>query len=287
MDKIPFINAKDITKCYRGKQVLSDISFSLSSGQVLGLLGHNGAGKSTLIKVLLGMHSCGGELSIFGLSPEKHRAKIVERLAYISDVAALPGWMTVRQLIKYTEGVHCRFDANKMLAYLSQTNINVKSKINTLSKGMKVQLHLALVMATDVNVLILDEPTLGLDLMYRSTFYRTLIDWFKQGERALIIASHEVDEIAHLVTDVLLIKKGVSILQAPVSQLLSDFSVVTINENKVDLVRALEPWVINKSAEQYRLLISNTKPEILASFDNVSQPSLGDIFMAKQQEIRL
>ena len=202
----PFIKAQHITKSYHDKKALENISFSLSSGQVLGLLGHNGAGKSTLIKTLLGMHSCTGTLSIFNLTPEKSREKIVKHLAYISDAESLPEWMTVKQLMAYTMGVHPRFEQQKMQQYLAQTKINIKSKIKTLSKGMKVQLHLALVMSTNVNVLILDEPTLGLDLMYRSTFYRTLMAWFSEGDRALIIASHEVNEIAHLLTDVLVLK---------------------------------------------------------------------------------
>lgn len=198
---LTFISAQHISKAYQNNEVLSDISFELKSGQVLGLLGHNGAGKSTLIKAILGMHNHSGELTIFGLSPQKQRAKIVERLGYISDVAVLPEWMTVKQVMKYVQGVHPRYDQQKMTAYLAQTNISLKSKIAALSKGMKVQLHLALVMSTDVNVLILDEPTLGLDLMYRETFYRYLMEWFHEGERALIIASHEVDEITHMLTE--------------------------------------------------------------------------------------
>lgn len=279
----PFIKAQHITKSYHGKNALEDISFNLSSGQILGLLGHNGAGKSTLIKALLGMHSCEGELSIFNLSPEKHREKIVERLAYISDVAMLPDWMTVKQLIEYTMGVHDRFEPQKMQQYLDQTNINVKSKIKTLSKGMKVQLHLALVMATNVNVLILDEPTLGLDLMYRSTFYRTLMAWFTEGERALIIASHEVNEIAHLLTDVLMLKNGQVVLQAPLSSLTNEFTILSVNEDNLELAKQLHPLMINAQLGQYRLLFEGTDVVKLAQLGDVSQPSLADIFLAKQQ----
>lgn len=279
----PFIKAQHITKSYHGKNALEDISFNLSSGQILGLLGHNGAGKSTLIKALLGMHSCEGELSIFNLSPEKHREKIVERLAYISDVAMLPDWMTVKQLIEYTMGVHDRFEPQKMQQYLDQTNINVKSKIKTLSKGMKVQLHLALVMATNVNVLILDEPTLGLDLMYRSTFYRTLMAWFTEGERALIIASHEVNEIAHLLTDVLMLKNGQVVLQAPLSSLTNEFTILSVNDDNLELAKQLHPLMINAQLGQYRLLFEGTDVVKLAQLGDVSQPSLADIFLAKQQ----
>ncbi|MCD9524248.1 ATP-binding cassette domain-containing protein [Photobacterium carnosum] len=280
----PFINAQHITKFYRNKKALENISFSLSSGQVIGLLGHNGAGKSTLIKTLLGMHSCAGELSIFGLSPEKHRDKIVENLAYISDAAMLPEWMTVKQLMAYTTGVHLRFEQQKMQQYLAQTNINIHSKIKTLSKGMKVQLHLALVMATNVNVLILDEPTLGLDLMYRSTFYRTLMAWFAEGERALIIASHEVNEIAHLLTDVLVLKNGQAVLQASLSSLEAEFTILSVNDEHIVAAKQLNPLTVNCQLGQYRLLFEGADVSQLALLGDISQPSLADIFLAKQQE---
>lgn len=280
----PFIKAQHITKFYHNKKALENISFSLSSGQVLGLLGHNGAGKSTLIKTLLGMHSCAGELSIFSLSPEKHREKIVKNLAYISDAAMLPEWMTVKQLIAYTAGVHFRFEQQKMQQYLAQTNISINSKVKTLSKGMKVQLHLALVMATNVNVLILDEPTLGLDLMYRSTFYRTLMAWFTEGDRALIIASHEVNEIAHLLTDVLVLKNGQVVLQSSLSSLAAEFMILSTNEANIDAAKQLNPLTVNYQLGQYRLLFEGADISQLALLGDISQPSLADIFLAKQQE---
>ena len=281
----PFIKAQHITKSYHDKKALENISFSLSNGQVLGLLGHNGAGKSTLIKTLLGMHSCTGTLSIFNLTPEKSREKIVKHLAYISDAESLPEWMTVKQLIAYTMGVHPRFEQQKMQQYLAQTKININSKIKTLSKGMKVQLHLALVMSTNVNVLILDEPTLGLDLMYRSTFYRTLMAWFSEGDRALIIASHEVNEIAHLLTDVLVLKNGQVVLQASLSSLETEFTILSVNEENIVAAKQLKPLTVNCQLGQYRLLFEGVENAKLALLGDISQPSLADIFLAKQQEM--
>ena len=281
----PFIKAQHITKSYHDKKALENISFSLSSGQVLGLLGHNGAGKSTLIKTLLGMHSCTGTLSIFNLTPEKSREKIVKHLAYISDAESLPEWMTVKQLIAYTMGVHPRFEQQKMQQCLAQTKININSKIKTLSKGMKVQLHLALVMSTNVNVLILDEPTLGLDLMYRSTFYRTLMAWFSEGDRALIIASHEVNEIAHLLTDVLVLKNGQVVLQASLSSLETEFTILSVNEENIVAAKQLKPLTVNCQLGQYRLLFEGVENAKLALLGDISQPSLADIFLAKQQEM--
>ncbi|KJG36518.1 multidrug ABC transporter ATP-binding protein [Photobacterium angustum] len=281
---LTFISAQHISKAYQNNEVLSDVSFELKSGQVLGLLGHNGAGKSTLIKAMLGMHNHSGKLTIFGLEPQKQRAKIVERLGYISDVAVLPEWMTVKQVMKYVQGVHPRYDQQKMTAYLAQTNISLKSKIAALSKGMKVQLHLALVMSTDVNVLILDEPTLGLDLMYRETFYRYLMEWFHEGERALIIASHEVDEIAHMLTDVLVLKEGRTVLQGQLNDLSERFNILSVDEQHIEQAKNLKPISCKVGLGQHRLLFENVPPTELAMLGTVTKPSLADIFIAKQQE---
>ncbi|MCG3862995.1 MULTISPECIES: ABC transporter ATP-binding protein [unclassified Photobacterium] len=281
---ITFISAQHVRKTYQNNEALSDICFELKSGQILGLLGHNGAGKSTLIKSILGMHNYSGELNIFGLEPQKQRAKIVERLGYISDVAVLPEWMTVKQVMKYVQGVHPRYDQQKMTAYLAQTNISLKSKIAALSKGMKVQLHLALVMSTDVNVLILDEPTLGLDLMYRETFYRYLMEWFHDGERALIIASHEVDEIAHMLTDVLVLKNGRTVLQGKLSDLADRFNILSVDDLHIDQAKKLKPISCKVGLGQHRLLFENISSDQLAMLGTVTKPSLADIFIAKQQE---
>ena len=209
---IPLVHVENISKSYsnsnQNQQALSDISFDLKAGQVLGLLGHNGAGKSTLISALLGAHRYQGEIRINGLHPIDQHAELMQHLAYISDVNVLPEWMNVKQLLKYTSGVHPSFDIDKATSVLNNTNIKLNSKIKTLSKGMKVQVHLAIVIATDTKILILDEPTLGLDLLYRDTFYQHLITWFNAGERCLIIASNEVSEIEHLLTDVLILKQG-------------------------------------------------------------------------------
>ncbi|MBB1314411.1 ABC transporter ATP-binding protein [Aliivibrio sp. SR45-2] len=204
------VHVKHVSKQYSdsSQQAINDISFDLNAGQVLGLLGHNGAGKSTLINALLGAHRYQGNIRINGLHPINQHAELMQHLAYISDVNVLPEWMSVKQLLKYTSGIHPSFDIDKATAVLSNTNIQLKSTIKSLSKGMKVQVHLAIVIATNTKVLILDEPTLGLDLLYRDTFYQHLTSWFNAGERCLIIASHEVSEIEHLLTDVLILKQG-------------------------------------------------------------------------------
>ena len=278
------IKADQLGKSYQQHQALSDVSFELRAGQVLGLLGHNGAGKSTLIRSILGTQSFDGELKVFGMHPQKERVRVVQALAYISDVAVLPGWMKVGQIIKYMAGVHPAFDRNKAEQYLQQTEIKPKTKIAHLSKGMKVQLHLALVMATNVRVLILDEPTLGLDLMYRDTFYNSLMAWFKEGERALIIASHDVAEIEHFLTDILILKKGRTILQADVDELDSCFTSLIVGSERYEEAMALGPLYSKPRGSDHLLLFEGRDREMLQSLGTVVNTCLADIFVAKQQE---
>ncbi|MCW8331241.1 ABC transporter ATP-binding protein [Photobacterium sp. SDRW27] len=281
------IKAERLGKSYQQHQALSDVSFELRAGQVLALLGHNGAGKSTLIKSILGVQAFDGKLEVFGLNPQKDRVKIVSELAYISDVAVLPEWMKVGQIIKYMAGVHPAFDRNKAESYLQDTDIKPTSKIASLSKGMKVQLHLAIVMATDAKVLILDEPTLGLDLMYRDKFYNSLMAWFKSGERALIIASHEVAEIEHLLTDVLILKQGKAVLNASSSDIAARFSSVTVSNDKLDDALALNPIMSKQRGTDHVVVYEDEKRKMLEPLGQVESAKLADIFLAKQQEVVL
>nr|WP_255725181.1 ABC transporter ATP-binding protein [Photobacterium sp. OFAV2-7] len=280
------IKAERLNKSYQQHQALHDVSFELHTGQILGLLGHNGAGKSTLIKSLLGTQTFDGSLSVFGLHPQKDRVKIVNDLAYISDVAVLPGWMTVKQILKYMAGVHPSFKRHIAEQYLNDTDIHFSAKIASLSKGMKVQLHLAIVMATNVRVLILDEPTLGLDLMYREVFYRSLISWFRDGERALIIASHEVAEIEHLLTDVLVLRKGKVVLQAKVHELESHFAKLTVSPEKLSSALLLSPLYHRPGNNNHMLIFKDVERSQLESLGEVSPATLADIFIATQQEVR-
>jgi len=280
------IKAEQLGKSYPQHQALSDVSFELRTGQILGLLGHNGAGKSTLIKSILGAQGFDGELSVFGLHPQKDRVSIVKDLAYISDVAVLPGWMKVGQIVKYMAGVHPSFDRHKVEQYLQETDIKPSSKIDSLSKGMKVQLHLALVMATNVRVLILDEPTLGLDLMYREKFYRSLMSWFREEERALIIASHEVAEIEHFLTDILVLKKGKTVLKASIDELEAHFSSLTVDHDNLHDAMALSPLYCKQRSSDHLVLFEGIDRELLQSLGPVANASLADIFVAKQQEAK-
>lgn len=283
------ISARQVSKEYSGrvkgqKEAVKNISFELRAGQVLGLLGHNGAGKSTLIKSLLGAHHYQGDIKVLGLEPVSQRAEMMQHLSYISDVNVLPDWMTVEQLLRYTSGVHPSFDLAKAQQVIAKTDINSNSKIKALSKGMKVQLHLAIVISTDTKVLILDEPTLGLDLVYRDTFYRHLLEWFHDGERALIIASHEVSEIEHLLTDVLILKHGQAVLQSSMEEVAEGYVIVETSHDQGQKIESLNPLSSEQGLGSTRWLLRADKAEQLQDVDRIYNVKLADLFLALQKE---
>ncbi len=278
------VDVQNVSKTYQSKLAVNNLSFTLQGGQVLGLIGHNGAGKSSLINALLGAKSCKGEISICGLNPVKQRAPLMQHLGYISDVDVLPKWMTVKQILRYTQGVQPSFDLSKAQQLLSNTDIQSSSKISALSKGMKVQLHLALTIATDTKVLILDEPTLGLDLIYRDTFYRHLIEWMHDGERTLIIASHEVSEIEHLLTDVLILKQGNCIAQGPLDEVLQQYISVEATDQFTEQLQALNPLSSQAGLGSNKWLISAEHLQQVSECGEISHPTLQDLFIALQKE---
>lgn len=278
------LSVKNVTKTYLNQVGVENISFELKPGQVLGLLGHNGAGKSTLIKSLLGGHSYQGEIEVNGYHPIHQHAELMLHLSYISDVNVLPEWMTVKQLLRYTEGVHPSFNRPKAEQTLSSTNIKLSSTIKQLSKGMKVQLHLAIIIATDTQVLILDEPTLGLDLLYRDTFYRHLLEWFHDGERAMIIASHEVSEIEHLLTDVLILKQGHCVLQKSMEDIENDYFIIDVANNHSSEIQKLNPLTSQPGLGTTKWLLEGQYKTQVESLGNIYNVGLADLFLATQME---
>ncbi|MBW3695845.1 ABC transporter ATP-binding protein [Vibrio sp. T187] len=282
----PLLTAKDVTKAYSDKVGIQNVTFELNAGQVLGLLGHNGAGKSTLIKALLGGHHFQGSIEVNGCHPINDHTEMMQHLSYISDVNVLPEWMTVRQLLKYTSGVHPSFDIDKAVQTLRATDIKDGAKIKNLSKGMKVQLHLALIIATDTKVLILDEPTLGLDLIYRETFYRHLLEWFHDGERALIIASHEVSEIEHLLTDVLILKQGQCVLQESMESIEQNYVILDAPHTHDAEIEALSPLSRQAGLGSNKWLLNSSDKTHIEKFGSIYPVRLADLFLATQTEIQ-
>lgn len=280
----PLVRVTNVSKNYSQKDALHSTSFELYAGQVLGLLGHNGAGKSTLINAMLGAHRYKGEILINDCHPINQHAQLMEHLAYISDVNVLPEWMKVSQLLKYTSGIHPSFDISSAKETLSKTDIKLSSKIGSLSKGMKVQLHLAIVIATDTNVLILDEPTLGLDLLYRDTFYRHLLEWFHDGERALIITSHEVSEIEHLLTDVLVLKQGETVLQDSMENISQNYFVLDADPQHNETILALNPLASQTGLGSVKWLLNGEHRDRVTQLGSIHTASLADLFIALQKE---
>ena len=278
------VKVNNLSKSYKSKLVVNNLSFTLQSGQVLGLLGHNGAGKSSLINALLGFKSHQGEVSICGLNPINQHVELMRCLGYISDGDVLPKWMTVKQILRYVAGMQPNFNFDKAMGLLANTDIQQNSKIATLSKGMKVQLHLALTIASDAKVMILDEPTLGLDLIYRETFYRQLIEWMHDGDRTLIIASHEVNEIEHLLTDVLILKQGNSIAQGTIEGVLHKYISVEADNRHTESIKTLNPISSKPGLGTCKWIIKSEFKQQASQYGEVSNVTLQDLFIALQKE---
>lgn len=276
------ISINNLSKSYGTKKVLDDISFSVSKGQILGLVGPNGAGKTSCLQALLGLSKYEGDISVLGFSPNKQRTKMLESVAYISDVAVLPKWMTVSQCIEYVAGVHTNFDESKALAFLAKTNIKAKDKVKALSKGMVTQLHLALILAIDAQVLVLDEPTLGLDILTRRQFYTHLLEDFYNENKCIVVTTHQIEEIEHILTDVAFIKDGKIALLENTENLTSRFKILAVDNEHIAQAKLLKPLFVNSMMGITSMLIdTNTLPADceLQNYGKVQSPTLADIFV--------
>ena len=232
------INISHLSKTYGKTKALKDVSCSIKKGSIVGLVGTNGAGKTTMLKALLGLSSYDGEIEVLGLKPRSNRTKLMIDMCFIADVAILPNWLKVSQALDFVAGVHPKFDYDKALSFIKRTNIRLEQKVADLSKGMIVQLHLALVMAIDVSILILDEPTLGLDIMYRKHFYQSLINDYYNADRTIIITTHQVEEVESILTDVIMLHDGHKILDCSMSALSEKYYCVRTSKEHSETWRA-------------------------------------------------
>ena len=284
------VEAHGLRKLFRGTAALDGIDLRIDAGRIVGLIGPNGAGKTTALNAILGLTSYDGELRVLGRDPWGDRASLMRDVSFIADVAVLPRWIKVSQLLEYVAGVHPRFDRERALAFLERTAIRGRSKVNELSKGMVVQLHLAIVMAIDARLLVLDEPTLGLDIIYRKRFYDSLLVDFHERDRTVIIATHNVDEIEHVVTDVIFLDRGRVVLSATMDEVEARFREVRVHPAHVAEARHLAPLHEREALGQHIMLFDGVSSEQLSAFGDVRTPSIGDLFFAqvcgKPQEIR-
>jgi len=281
------IQAQGLRVRYGRKTALDDVSFSVPKGRVVGLLGHNGAGKTTLMKALVGLIEAEGSLNVLGLNPRRQRVQLLESLAYIPDVAILPGWATAAQLIELMSGLHPKFSAERARTLLRRTSVALGDKVKNLSKGMVVQLHLALVAAIDARLLILDEPTLGLDVLSRKAFYEMLIDEWCDGERSVLISTHQVEEVEALLSDVLMLNEGKLVLAIPLADIEQRFTVLGHDAAAADAVAAAHPLLRYRVQGGSAALFDGAPPAEVAALGQRLRPSLVDLFVAltRQPEI--
>ena len=280
----PIVSARGLRMHFGKTEVLHGLDFDIPAGRIYGLVGHNGAGKTTTLNALLGLTKCEGKIEVLGLDPFANRAQLMKDVAFISDVASLPSYLRVRELFALLTNIHPNFSPAKAHEFLTGTDIRPEAKIKTLSKGMIAQLHLAVVMAIDAKLLVLDEPTLGLDITYRKRFYHRLLEDYMTEERTLLITTHQVDEIEFMLSDIMFIRDG---------DLIVHMQMETVNEKYVQLVvadpanlekaQALGPVFSETRFGQTVMIFDGVARETLQPFGQTSTPTLSDLFVALMQ----
>jgi ABC-2 type transport system ATP-binding protein len=273
--------AHNLRKAYKNTVALDNTSFNIDGGRIIGLIGPNGAGKTTALKAMLGLTPFGGDLKVLGRDPRTERDELMNDVCFIADVAVLPRWIRVREAIDFVAGVHPRFDRTRCERFLANTQLKPGQRVREMSKGMIVQLHLALVMAIDAKLLVLDEPTLGLDILYRKQFYQRLLEDYFDEQKTIIITTHQVEEVEHILTDVMFIRDGRIVLDAPMDAVGERFVEVLVNADQADNARALKP--IDERALPFGktvMLFDDVPLSQLAALGETRTPGLADLFVA-------
>jgi ABC-2 type transport system ATP-binding protein len=277
------IEARGLTKSYGSTQVLRGIDLNVQPGRIVGLIGPNGAGKTTAIKAILGLTSFDGALSVLGMDPRTERDRLMEEVCFIADVAVLPRWLKVSQAVEFVAGVHPRFDRKRAEEFLKKTDIKMESRVRQLSKGMVTQLHLALILAIDAKLLVLDEPTLGLDLLFRRSFYDNLLNDYFDKERTILVTTHQVEEIENILTDIIFIQHGKIALDTAMETLGERFAQLVPTAGNVDAARALKPFHEREVFGRVAMLYDGRKVSELAALGETRTPSVTDLFVAMMQ----
>ena len=275
------IEARDLTKNYGSQLALDRVNFKVESGRIVGLIGPNGAGKTSALRAILGLTAYQGQLNVLGREPFGNRAALMQEASFIADVAVLPPWLKVEQAIDFVAGVHPRFRRDRALALLAKTQITGKRRIRELSKGMKTLVHLALTMAIDARLLVLDEPTLGLDILARRSFYDALVNDYMDATRTILITTHQVEEVENLLTDVLFIDQGRIVLDCSLDDIAARYAVVAVSDDKIIEARALRPFYERPMLGKTLLYYEQPDLGKLAAFGEVQRPSVSDLFVAK------
>jgi ABC-2 type transport system ATP-binding protein len=274
------IEAHGLRKTFGATVALDGVDLRVEEGRIVGLIGPNGAGKSTALNAILGLIPYQGQLRVMGRHPWTDRDLLMRDVAFIADVAVLPRWLRVSQALDYVAGVHPRFDRAKAEAFLAKTNIRHGNKVRELSKGMVVQLHLALVMAIDAKLLVLDEPTIGLDILYRKQFYDSLLNDYFDHSRTILVTTHQVEEIQNVLTDVMFMDRGRIVFNSSMERLESRYLELTVNAEQISSARALKPIHERQSLGRSILLFDQVDRSHLLGFGDVRTPSIVDLFIA-------
>ena len=274
------ITARGLRKTFGTTVALDDVDLSVDEGRILGLIGPNGAGKTTALNTILGLTSYQGKLTVLGRDPWNERDQLVRDVCFIADVATLPRWIRVSQLLDYVAGVHPRFDRAKAESFLAKTEIKRRSKVRQLSKGMVAQLHLALVMAIDAKLLVLDEPTLGLDILYRKQFYDSLLNDYFDRSRTIVVTTHQVEEIQDVITDLMFINRGRIVLDCSMEEFEARYVEAMVHPDHVEGARSLKPMHERQVFGRSVMLFENVDRGQLAAIGEVRTPSIADLFVA-------
>jgi ABC-2 type transport system ATP-binding protein len=281
------ISARNLSKRYGKRTAVDGIDFQIPAGRIVGLIGPNGSGKTTTLKAALGLIPFDGELSVLGLDPRTQRDQLMQDVCFIADVAILPRWLKVKDAIDFVAGVHPRFSREKAERYLAATKLKPDMKVKEMSKGMIVQLHLALVMAIDAKLLVLDEPTLGLDIIYRKQFYQNLLEDYFDEHKTIVITTHQVEEVEHILTDLMFIRDGKIVLAASMEEIGERYIEVMVSQDKLSAANALQP-IDRRTVFGKAVMLFDTGPgasssisrQQLAALGETRNPSVADLFVA-------
>jgi ABC-2 type transport system ATP-binding protein len=274
------ISARGLTKRYGTLKAVDNVSFDIPAGRIIGLIGPNGSGKTTTLKAALGLVPFEGSLKVLGLDPRTQRDELMKQVCFIADVAILPRWLRVKDAIDFVAGVHPKFDRAKAERYIAHTKLTPTMKVKQMSKGMIVQLHLALVMAIDAKLLVLDEPTLGLDILYRKQFYQNLLEDYFDENKTIIVTTHQVEEIEHILSDLMFIREGRIVLSSTMDEVGERFTEVMVNPDKAEAAKALKPIDERSIFGKSILLFDGVPRAQLAQFGETRNVGIADLFVA-------
>jgi ABC-2 type transport system ATP-binding protein len=279
------VEARGLCKSYGATRALNGVSFTVERGRIVGLIGPNGAGKTSALKAMLGLTPFEGELKVLGLDPRSQRNALMREVCFMADVAVLPRWLRVAQALEFVAGVHPRFDRAVAAGFLGKTDIRMDSRVGQLSKGMVTQLHLALILAIDARFLVLDEPTLGLDLLFRRQFYDTLLNDYFDKERTILLTTHQVEEVEQLFTDVIFINRGQIALSASVEELGTRYLQLIVSADSAPRARELNPFYEREVFGRVAMFFDGRARAELAPLGETRTPSIADLFVARMQGV--